>query len=852
MRLWLAGLSGVVTVVIAQSAVAGPGSRASDPPLALAHASSAEAQASSTLLSAARGEAEPDFRPPRHSSTPGPEPDRYPDSEELTAVVQRYCVACHNDRMLNGNLSLQAFDVARAAEMAETGEKIVAKLRLGMMPPPGIPRPGGDTLTVLVETLEGVLDEASSTSPNPGRRPFQRLNRAEYVQSIRELLGLEIDPEAYLPPDTKSENFDNIADVQAPSATVMNSYLSAASEISRLAIGDANAPPRDVIYRIPRIASQLFHIDGAPWGTRGGVSVLHTFPADGEYTFSALFHVTITGTFFGKWMRDQQLEIAIDGERVALLEVDRFLHESDPEGATHSTPPVFVAAGQRRVSAAFVPTFEGPIEDIIAPIRQSLATPQAGYNDGQTNLPHLYEFVIRGPRRVTGVSETEPRRRIFTCRPMSTIEARPCAQELITRLATDAYRRPLTDQDLMPLMSFWEEGMGQGGFEEGIRRALAGILARPDFLFRFEPMPAGGSRAKSYRIDDLSLASRLSFFLWGGPPDRQLLDIAYRGNLSRPDVLESQVRRMLQHPRAEALSRRFGAQWLRLQDVEKVDPASDKWPNFDRTLRQAMVRETELFFNSIVREDRNVLDLLTADYTFVNEALAKHYDIPHVAGDYFRRVQLTNSRRRGLLGQGSILVQTSHPNRTSPVLRGKWIMEVLLNSPPPPPPPNVPSFERTESVDEGAEGGRVRTVKERMQLHTANPMCKSCHQFIDPLGVALENFAVTGEWRINDAGNPIDPSGTFWDGTPLSGPDDLREALLTYRVPFLRTFTNNLLSYAIGRRVEHFDQPSVREITRKAASNQYRLSSFIVGVVRSDAFRMANYPSAAASGEQRR
>ena len=754
-------------------------------------------------------------------------------SEALTEVVQQYCVVCHNDQLLTGNLSLQGFDVAKAAEMAEIGEKVVGKLRLSMMPPPGMPRPGGDTLIALAETLETVLDKAAAAAPDPGPRTFQRLNRSEYANSIRELLGLEIDPETYLPPDTKSDNFDNIADVQLPSPTVMAAYLNAASEISRMAVGD-RATTRQTTYTVPRGVSQTVHTEGTPRGTRGGISVLHTFTADGEYVFKVSYYTTLTGSFYGRSARGERLEVSVDGERVAMIEVDRFLSEADPTGVWRESDPVFVRAGQHRVSAAFIKTHEGPADDAVSPIRQSLADLDAGTNDGMTLLPHLWQFVVSGPREVTGVSETPVRRSIFTCRPTEPAQVQPCAQKILFRLGTQAYRRPLSDGDIERLMSFYQVGEPDGGFEIGVRTAIEGMLSSPEFLFRLESASGGVMPGERHRIGDVDLASRLSFFLWGGPPDEELVRLADEDRLSDKGVLEGQVRRMLADPRSDALTKRFFAQWLRLADLDKVQPDTHYWPNFDMTLRDAMRRETELFVRDLVQEDRSVLKLLTADYTFVNEPLARHYRIPGVPGGRFQRVTLQGDERRGLLGQGSILVQTSHGDRTSPVLRGKWVMEVLLNSPPPPPPPNVPAFEETE--DDSA--GRTLTVKERMELHRANPVCSACHQYIDPLGLALENFDVTGEWRINDSGNTVDPSGKLWDGTALNGPADLREALLRYRVSFLRTFTKNLMTYALGRRVEHYDQPLIRKIVRKAEEDAYRFSSFVVALVESDAFRM--------------
>lgn len=765
-----------------------------------------------------------------------------PSTAQLDEVVDRYCVRCHNERRMTGNLSLDGFSIASAAEEPEMVEKVIGKLRLSMMPPSGARRPGGDTLQVLAATLEEEMDGSAADRPHVARRGFQRLNRAEYARSIQDLLGLEIDAGKYLPPDTRSDNFDNIADVQMPSATVLDAYLTAAAEISRMAVGDPNATSTQTTYAVPRTVSQIVHIEGTPRGTRGGLSTLHTFPADGEYVFSASFYTTLTGTFFGRTARDEQLEIAIDGARVAVIDVDRFILQSDPTGEWMQTEPVFVPAGQHRLSASFVKRFEGPAEDIVSPIRESLADLQVGYADGMTLLPHLWELVVEGPSKVTGVSDNDTRRRIFTCRPTSPASEGPCARSILERMAAQAYRRSVSREDMDLLMSFYEEGVQEGGFEVGVRTALQAILSSPDFLFRFETaVPGPGDM---YRIDDRALASRLSYFLWGSAPDAELVRFAEEEGFEDEDALETQVRRMLADPRATALSTRFASQWLRLQDLEKVHPDSDLWPDFEGTLRNAMRRETELFFSEIVKEDRSVLELLTGDYTFVNEPLARHYGISGVSGDHFRRVELPDSRRRGLLGQGSILVSTSHADRTSPVLRGKWIMEVLLDNPPPPPPPNVPELESTD----GVQDGRALTLKERMEAHRANPACNSCHALIDPIGLALENFDVTGEWRIKDAGNDIDPSGTLWDGRPSDGPESLRQALLDYRVPFLRAFTKNLMAYALGRRVEYYDQPTIREITDSAEAQGYSLSSFVLGVVRSDQFRFRPAPTTAEDG----
>jgi hypothetical protein len=762
-------------------------------------------------------------------------------NEALTEVVRRVCGLCHNDALLTGNLSLQDFDVAEAPRVPATTEKMIAKLRAGMMPPPGIPRPGGDTMQALVETLEKLIDDAARRRPNPGSRTFQRLNRAEYERSVRDLLGMEVSAGDWLPLDTKSANFDNIADVQMPSATLLNAYLNAASEISRLAVGDPNARPGSATYNVPRLASQWERVEGAPFGTRGGVSVLHNFPADGQYEFAVSLHSIPTGQLFGSTAPfDERIEVSIDGERAALIDVDRWMSQADANGMELTTSPIAVRAGSHRVTAAFIKTFEGPVNDLIAPIGHSIADTQIGSEHGVTSLAHLRDLVITGPYNPTGVSDTDTRRRIFTCRPTSPAEERPCAEAIIHALAGAAYRRPLADNERADLLAFYEQGAAEGGFELGIRTALEAILASPHFIFRFETMPDDAKAGERYRIADLDIASRLSFFLWGSPPDGRLLELAHDGDLSDPDELEKQARRMLADPRAEALASRFAAQWLRLQDLEKIHPDALQFPDFDKQLAAAMLRETELFFHSIVREDRSILDLFTADYTFLNEDLALHYGIPGVTGTEFRRVRYPDDRRMGLFGHASILTLTSHANRTSPVLRGKWVMEVLLGTPPPPPPPGVPDLEETE----GAKDGRFLTTRERMELHRANAVCRSCHQYMDPIGLALDNFDVTGQWRIRENGISLDTRGELYDGTPVSNPAELQQALLERPIPLIRTFTQNLMAYALGRRIEYYDGPAVRAIAREAEADGYRISDFVVGIVRSDAFRMRQVPVA--------
>ena len=607
-------------------------------------------------------------------------------AESLTEVVQQYCVSCHNDTTLRGNLTLSDFEVERAVEHAETAEKMIVKLRAGMMPLPGSPRPSADTLLALVETLENVIDEAAAADPNPGQRTFQRMNRAEYSRSVEDLLDLQVDAGDYLPLDPKSANFDNIADVQMFSPTLLSAYLTAAGEISRLAIGDPNAPIGSRTYTNPGYVSQWDRVEGAPRGTRGGVSVVHNFWADGDYVFNLAFEHTTTGEFYGRTgAAPEQIEVSIDGERVALLDVDKWMDVRDPNGANMQTESIFVRAGPHRVTAAFLRNSEGLVEDLVSPHDWSLADRQigtAGY--GVTALAHLKDLVIAGPYNPTGVSETPSRRRIFTCRPTTPDEAGPCAEEIVTRLGTQAFRRNLTPDEIDDLMAFFQEGGRSGGFEDGIRMALQAILASPDFVFRFEERPEDIEPGESYRIDDHDLASRLSFFLWARPPDAELMSVAELGELSDPEVFERQVLRMLEDPRSDALGARFASQWLRLEDLEKVHPDRLLFPDFYQQLADDMLVETEMLFNGLIRDDLSMFDLFNADYTFANERLARHYGIPGVTGEEFRRVTYPDDTRRGLFGHGSVLTLTSHANRTSPVLRGKWVMEVLLGTPPPP------------------------------------------------------------------------------------------------------------------------------------------------------------------------
>ena len=750
-------------------------------------------------------------------------------------IVQRYCVRCHNERRLIGNLTLEDFDAANPVADAPVAEKMIRKLRAGMMPPPGVPRPPDDEAVAFVTSLEEKLDAAAARNPNPGNRTFQRLNRAEYARAIEDLLGIGIDASAYLPGETVSAGFDNIADVQNLSATLLEAYLTAASEISRLALGDANATPSEATYEVSRYAEQREHVPGAPFGTRGGISVVHNFVADGEYYFRLAFQHESTGNFFGQTAPfDEQVEVSVDGARVALIPLDRWMHRQDPNGVEVVTDPIRVTAGPHRISAAFLKVNEGPVEDLTSPHEWSLADKKIGYSYGITGVAHLRDLTIGGPYNVTGVTRTPAWERVMSCLPAAPAEETACAREIVTRLGTRAFRRPVTDDEVEGLMGLYAEGAAAGGFEIGVRTALQGILASPDFVFRFEE-PGSADGSGMYRITDAALASRLSFFLWGRLPDEELIEAAADGGLSDPATLERQVERMLADPRAEALGTRFAAQWLRLQDLDQVHPDALRYPDFYEQLARDMRRETETFFNALVRDGGTLTDFLTADFSYMNERLARHYGIEGVAGEHFRRVEYANEARRGILGHGSFLTLTSHANRTSPVLRGKWVMEVLLGTPPPPPPPDIPDLDATAD----ATDGRFRTVRERLEEHRDNPNCISCHRFIDPIGLALENFDVTGTWRVRDSNTPVETMGELYDGTPIHGPADLRAALLRRPESLVRNFTEYLMAYALGRRVEYYDMPAVRQIARAARAEDYRLTAFIKGVVGSRPFRMA-------------
>jgi hypothetical protein len=720
-------------------------------------------------------------------------------------LLNQYCTGCHNEKLKTGGLGLDKLDPAQAADNPETWERVVRKVRAGMMPPSGARRPDRATLDRFAASIEGQLDRAAMAKPNPGATGLHRLNRTEYANAIRALLALEIDAGTLLPADDSSEGFDNLADALSVSPALLERYVSAAEKISRVAVGDLGISPATATYRVPTDLSQTDHIEGLPLGTRGGTLIHHNFPSDAEYAIKVRARGGAIGLGAVGFQGDQ-LEVALDGERLKLVNATPTLDLQ-----------VKVKAGPHTLGVAFVKRSAIGADDLW----QIYAN-----NSGVQNV------AITGPLNPSGSGDTPSRRQIFVCRPTSESDKTPCARKILATLAPRAYRQPVTDADMEILMRFYEDGSKQGGFEAGIRHALARILVGPRLVFRFESDPDGIASGTVHRITDLELASRLSFFLWSSIPDDELLAVANQGRLHEPATLERETRRMLADRRSESLVTNFGGQWLYLRELKNQRPESK---DFNENLRDAFKRETELFFGSIIREDHGVLDLLNADYTFVDETLARHYGIPNVHGSQFRRVALPENRR-GLLGQGSILLVTSVANRTSPVARGKWILENLMGSPPPLPPPNVPPLK--ESTAQTSAG----SVRQRMEEHRNNGTCAACHKIMDPIGFSLENYDLIGRWRTTDEGAPIEASGELVDGTKVDGPAGLRQALLSRPDVFVSTLTEKLLTYALGRGVRYYDMPAVRAITGAAAKNDYRFSSLIFGIVNSAPFQMRMKP----------
>ncbi len=767
------------------------------------------------------------------------------------ALLNRYCVTCHNERLRTAELTLDTMSEDEVTEEPATWEKVIRKLRTGAMPPAGMPRPDQAGYDSFATYLETSLDRAAAAHPNPGRPALQRLNRTEYTNSIRDLLALEIDGEGLLPPDESTYGFDNIGDVLSVSPLLLERYMSAARKISRLAVGSGVGGPSFESYDVPRYMIQTDRAgEDLPFGSRGGIAVRHNFPDDGEYTVRITMQRNSRDYIRG--IREPHtLDVRLDGKRLQLFTIG---------GETHGrSAPLFSTAGQgdlaqehyertadeglevrfrttagpHVVGAAFLKetvVFEGPL----GPLPPRLT--QVEYAQNKGGLMGVASVVIGGPYDAPGGSagagDTPSRRKIFVCRPADSGDADSCAHQILSNLARRAYRRPLTQDDMETLLSFFREGSRSGGFDTGIGAALERILMGPEFLFRIERDPDGFAPGAAHRVSDLELASRLSFFLWSSFPDEELLGLAERGQLRNPGVLETQVRRMMADPRSQALARNFGNQWLYVRNLRGIAPDPEAFPYSDDDLMQAFQTETEMFFESMLREDRPVTDLFEADYTFVNERLARHYGISNVYGSHFRRVHLADENRRGLLGQGSILTVTSYAHRTSPVLRGKWVLENILGAPPPPPPPNVPALRDPGTSDQ------VLTMRERMEQHRANPACASCHATMDPLGFALENFDGIGRWRTKEGSNPINSSGVLPDGTAFNGPSELREILLSKREEFVTTVSERLLTYALGRGLEYYDFPVLRQMMRQAAPADYRWSSLILATVNSMPFQM--------------
>jgi hypothetical protein len=746
-------------------------------------------------------------------------------------TVDQYCVTCHNQRLKTGGLTLDRLDLSNVSSDAPTWEKVVRKVRAGAMPPAAAKHPDAATAHSLVAWLEGQLDAAAAAHPNPGGPVLHRLNRAEYANAIRDLLDLQIDPEALLPPDDSAYGFDNIADALGVSPSLQERYLSAAMKIGALAVGDSNVAPAGSTYRIRQDVSQDQHLEGMPLGTIGGTQIPCNFPLDAEYILQAKLYRTNLNILRGLDL-PHQVEFTVDGKRVHLAAIGgkedlESLFEkptvTGDEVDARLKVRVPVKAGPRIVTVAFVQDSEAATPARLQPYLRSSVD-----NFDWSGRPHLQILTITGPFNSTGPGDTPSRRRIFSCHTAND----PCAKQILTTLVRRAYRQPASEDDVRLAMSFYESGKREGGFESGIERALQRILASPKFLFRFERDPDNVPAGGSYRIRGLELASRLSFFLWSSIPDDELLKLGADGSLKSDPVLDREVRRMLADPRSQALVSNFAGQWLHLRNLRNVAPNSDEFPDFDDNLRQGFQRETELLFESVIKEDRSVLDLLTANYTFVNERLARHYGIPDIYGSRFRRVSIADDARKGLLGQGSVLAVTSHAERTSPVVRGKFVLENVLGMPVPPPPPDVPPLKGNQ------EGERPRTMREQMAEHRANAVCASCHKVMDSIGFALENFDAIGAWRTQEPGGPIDASGELADGTKVDGVVALRNAILSRPDVFVGTLTEKLLTYALGRGLDYYDMPAVRGIVRDAARDNYRFSTLIRGVIHSTPFRM--------------
>ena len=747
------------------------------------------------------------------------------------ALLDQYCVTCHNVRLKTANLLLDQLDLAHLGDHVDVAETVVRKVRAGLMPPTNVRRPEPAALQSMISWMEGELDRTATTHlPAPG---LHRLNRTEYTNAIRDLLSLEVDASKFLPADDSTRGFDNIAGALTMSPALMEAYLSAAGKISRLAMGDINAASQQV-FEVPADTAQNHHIEGLPFGTRGGILIRHQFPVDGQYTFKVK---GVTGYFQAVLggVTGEQLIVTVDGERVAQFDWDKEI--AGTTGLGKSTPRIPVSAGLHVVGVTFLATNDVPGSELNRPFQRTMNTP--GSIPGFLFYPHVGQVQIEGPYDISGAGDTASRRAILSCRPKTPAQEPACARTIVSSLARKAFRRPIAAADLRILMPFYTAGRGEDGtFEAGIEAALQRILADPEFIYRGEPEPAGLRPGQTYPISDLALASRLSFFLWSSIPDDQLITLAAQGRLKTPAVLERQVRRMLADPRSNALVRNFTGQWLGVRSLAASEPVVNLFPDFDDNLREAYEKEIELFFAAIVQEDRSVLELLDGNVTFVNERLAKEYGIPNIYGPHFRRVTLPPAldMRRGLLGKGALMTVTSNAARTSPVTRGKWFLQTFLGVSPPQPPPDVPAF--VERAADTTGNSKPPTMRQALEKHRISPTCSACHQIFEPMGLALENFDAVGTWRTLDEGQPIDASGVLPDGTKVNGVIDLRKSLDRYSTQFVQVVAERLLTYAIGRGTENQDMPMVRAIGRDAAANGYKFSSLVLSIVKSDMFRM--------------
>ena len=777
-----------------------------------------------------------------HAQVPKPQP-------EARAVINQYCTTCHNAKLKTAGLELDALDARRPGEHAEQWEKVARKLRTAEMPPAGMPRPDPATYRAVVEQLEGALDAAWAAKPNPGRVVVHRLNRSEYTAAIRDLLGLEVNGRELLAADdADQEGFDNVASVLSVSPLLLENYLSAARTVSRLAVNDPTIVPVVETFKFSKYLVQDEHMnEDLPFGSQGGAAVHYLFPVTGRYNIKVLLRRQEYDYLIGMGER-QQIDIRLDGVRLKRISVggegkgmtapenfagntqggpewEVYMHTADAALEANDVP---VTAGEHEVGISFVRRAWEP-EGILQP-------PQTGFgrttNEYYHGNPAVEIVTIAGPYHATAAGDSPSRRKVFVCTPKDKDGEEPCAKEILATLARRAYRRPLAGDDLQILLGFYREGRASGGFDAGIQRGIERILAAPSFLFRIEREPAGLAPGSAYRLDDLDLASRLSFFIWGSIPDDELLDIAARSQLHDPKILEQQVRRMLRDPRSRSLVDNFATRWLELNKVSGLVPDTELYPQFDENLRDAMVSETKTFIGSQLHENDSIMDLLTANYSFLNERLARHYGIPNIYGNNLRRVTFTDGIRGGLLGQASVLAVTSYPNRTSVTMRGRWLLANLLGSPPPPPPADIPPLQ------EAGKNGAPKSLRERMEIHRKNEPCASCHQRMDPLGFSLENFDALGKWRAESDGAPIDPAASLPDGTKFDGVQGLRALLVSHKEDFLRTFTAKLLGYAIGRGTEYYDQPAIRKIVHDAEAQDYRWSAIVLGIVESPPFSM--------------